>query len=419
MSNRRVFVLGGANTAFIGKGSPDFIWKNHPDFGKRENPTLEQLLKSAVDQCLEVTGADPVEVQRGYVGNFVGELFSKQGHLGAALAGSHPAFAYKPMTRTEGACASGGLAMLCAVDAIRAGTDVVIVAGVEVQTTESARVGADYLARASHYARQRSIDEFTFPALFGRRAKAYREQYGVTEEDIGRAAVKAYGNANKNPLAHMRTRKMDLDTAAASSEKNPCFLQNAEYAPFIKISDCSQVSDGASAMILVSEEGLKKLGKSISETIEIIGTGHSTASLYEDSDPVVLSTSAHAIGQAYKDAGISVANVNIAEVHDCFTVTELLMYEAMGMCDVGKAGHLLRDGVTDIGGRLPVNTGGGLVGFGHPVGATGVKQPIEIWRQMKGMAGGYQVPGAPGVGLSVNMGGDDRTVVVGVYKNQG
>jgi acetyl-CoA acyltransferase len=419
MSNRRVFVLGGANTAFIGKGSPDFIWKNHPDFGKRENPTLEQLLKSAVDQCLEVTGADPVAVQRGYIGNFVGELFSKQGHLGAALAGSHPAFAYKPMTRTEGACASGGLAMLCAVDAIRAGTDVVIVAGVEVQTTESARVGADYLARASHYARQRSIDEFTFPALFGRRTKAYREQYGVTEEDIGRAAVKAYGNANKNPLAHMRARKMDLDTAAATSEKNPCFLQNAEYAPFIKMSDCSQVSDGASAMILVSEEGLRKLGKSISETIEIIGTGHSTASLYEDSDPVVLSTSAHAIGQAYKDAGITVANVNIAEVHDCFTVTELLMYEAMGMCDIGKAGHLLRDGVTDIGGRLPVNTGGGLVGFGHPVGATGVKQPIEIWRQMKGMAGGYQVPGAPGVGLSVNMGGDDRTVVVGVYKNQG
>ena len=150
-----------------------------------------------------------------------------------------------------------------------------------------------------------------------------------------------------------------------------------------------------------------------------IGTGHSTASLYEDSDPVVLSTSAHAIGQAYKDAGITVANVNIAEVHDCFTVTELLMYEAMGMCDIGKAGHLLREGVTDIGGRLPVNTGGGLVGFGHPVGATGVKQSIEIWRQMKGVAGGYQVPGAPGVGLSVNMGGDDRTVVVGVYKNQG
>lgn len=419
MSDRRVFVLGGANTSFIGKGSPDFIWKNHPDFGKRENPTLEELLKSAVDQCLAVTGADPTLIQRGYVGNFVGELFSKQGHLGAALAGSHPALAMKPMTRTEGACASGGLAMLCAVDAIRAGADVILVAGVEVQTTESARVGGDYLARASHYARQRSIDEFTFPALFGRRTKAYRAAYGVTEEDIGRAAVKAYGNANKNPLAHMRARKMDLDTASAASEKNPCFLQNAEYAPYVKMSDCSQVSDGASAMILVSEAGLRKLGKSLADTIEIIGTGHSTASLYEDSDPVALTTTAHAVGQAYTDAGITVARVNIAEVHDCFTVTELLMYEAMGLCEPGKAGQLLRDGVTDIGGRVPVNTGGGLVGFGHPVGATGVKQPIEIWRQMKGLAGGYQVPTTPGVGVTVNMGGDDRTVVVGVYKNHG
>ncbi len=419
MSTRRVFLLGGANTAFVGKGSPDFIWKNHPDFGKRENPTIEQLLKQAVDLALAETGADPTLIQRGYVGNFVGELFSKQGHLGAALAGSHPALAMKPMTRTEGACASGGLAMLCAVDAIRAGVDVVLVAGVEVQTTESARVGADYLARASHYARQRGIDEFTFPALFGRRTKAYREAFGVSEEDIGRAAVKAYANANKNPLAHMRARKMDLDTAAAASEKNPTFLQNAEYAPFIKMSDCSQVSDGASAMLLVSEEGLRKLGKSQSLCVEIIGTGHSTASLYEDSDPTVLSTSAHAIHTAYAESGKNAAALNIAEVHDCFTVTELMMYEAMGLCGPGQAGQLLREGVTDIGGRTPVNTGGGLVGFGHPVGATGVKQPIEIWRQMKGKAGAYQVPGAPGVGMSVNMGGDDRTTVVGVYQNVG
>lgn len=418
-SSRRVFLLGGAHTPFIGKGSPDFIWKNHPEFGKRENPTLEELLKAAVDKVFAETGADPYAVQRGYVGNFVGELFSKQGHLGAALAGSHPGLAMKPMTRTEGACASGGLAMLCAVDAIRAGTDVVLVAGVEVQTTESARVGADYLARAAHYARQRSIDEFTFPALFGRRTKAYREAFGVSEEAIGRAAVKAYGNANKNPLAHMRARKMDLDTAAAASEKNPTFLQNPEYAPYIKMSDCSQVSDGASAMLLVSEEGLKRLGKSFADTIELIGTGHSTASLYEDSDPTVLSTSAHAIGQAYAAAGIHAGQVNIAEVHDCFTITELMMYEAMGIAAPGKGGDLLAEGATDIGGRIPVNTGGGLVGFGHPVGATGVKQAVEIWRQMKGKAGGYQVPGAPGIGLTVNMGGDDRTTVVGVYKNVG
>lgn len=419
MSTRRVFILGGANTSFLGKGSPDFIWKNHPDFGKRENPTLEEQLKAAVDLCFAATGIDPALIQRGYVGNFVGELFSKQGHLGAALAGSHPALAMKPMTRTEGACASGGLAMLCGVDAIKAGTDVVLVAGVEVQSNESARTGADYLARAAHYARQRSIDDFTFPALFGRRTKHYRAKFGVSEEAIGRAAVKAYANAGKNPLAHMRARKMDLDTASAASEKNPTFLQNAEYAPFIKMSDCSQVSDGGSAMVLVSEDGLKKLGYSLHDCIEIVGTGHSTASLYEDSDPTVLSTTAHAVHQGYASAGIRAKDVNIAEVHDCFTVTELMMYEAMDLCPHGGGGELLREGVTEIDGRVPVNTGGGLVGFGHPVGATGVKQAVEIWRQMKGKAGGYQVPRVPHIGMTVNMGGDDRTTVVGVYRNVG
>ncbi len=416
--SRRVFLVGGAHTPFLGKGHPDFIWKNHPDFGKRENPTLEQFLTSAVNDTITTTGVDPERIDRGYIGNFVGELFVKQGHLGAALAGSHPALAGKPMTRTEGACASGGLALLCAVDSIRAGAaDTVIVAGVEVQSNESARTGADYLARASHYARQRSIDDFTFPALFGRRTKIYRETYGVSEEDIGRVAVKAYGNANRNPLAHMKARKMDLDTAAAASEKNPCFLQNAEYAPYIKMSDCSQVSDGASAAIVVSEEGLRAMGKTPADAIEILAYGHATASLYEDGDLTQLHTTALAARKAYAAAGVSAADVQLAEVHDCFTVTELLMYEALGFCAPGQGGAYVRSGATAIEGALPVNTGGGLIGFGHPVGATGVKQAVEIFRQMKGLCGTYQVPGRPQVGVTSNMGGDDRTAVVCVYRN--
>lgn len=414
---RRVFVVGGAHTPFIGKGHPDFIWKNHPDFGRRENPTLEELLTQAVQGAIDATGVDPERVDRGYVGNFVGELFCHQGHLGAALAGSHPALAMKPMTRTEGACASGGLALLCGVDAIRAGSDTVLIAGVEVQTTESARVGADYLARAAHYRRQRSIDDFTFPALFGRRTKVYREAFGVSEEDIGRVAVKAYGNANKNPLAHMKARRMDLDTAAAASEKNPCFLQNAEYAPYIKMSDCSQVSDGASALFLVSEAGLAALGRTPADAIEIVGTGHSVASLYEDGDLTQLHTTANAVAKAYADAGLSAADMDVAEVHDCFTVTELMMYEALGFAPAGGGAALVRDGATAIDGRIPVNTGGGLIGFGHPVGATGVKQALEVFRQMKGLAGGYQVPRALRHGVTANMGGDDRTAVVTVYRN--
>lgn len=416
---RRVFLIGGANTVFLGKGHPDFVWKNHPDFGKRENPGLEELLREAVGKAIETTGVDPARIDKGYVGNFVGELFCQQGHLGAALAGSHPALARKPMTRTEGACASGGLALACAIDAIRAGSDTVLVAGVEVQTTESARVGADYLARAAHYKRQRSIDDFTFPALFGRRTKAYREAFGVSEEDIGRVAVKAYANANKNPSAHMRARKMDLATAATASEKNPCFLNNAEYAPYIKMSDCSQVSDGASALLLVSAEGLRAAGKTEADAIEILDYGHSTASLYEDGDLTRLWTTADAAAKAYAAAGIGPQDVQVAEVHDCFTVTELMMLEALQLCAPGQGGAFTRDGATALDGRVPVNTGGGLIAFGHPVGATGVKQAVEIWRQMKGRSGDYQVKTLPAVGLTANMGGDDRTVVVTAYRNLG
>jgi acetyl-CoA acyltransferase len=415
--SRRVFLVGGANTPFIGKGHPDFIWKNHPDFGKRDNMGIEETLTAAVAATIAITGVDPERIEKGYIGNFVGELFSKQGHLGAALAGSHPALAGKPMTRTEGACASGGLAMVCAIDAIRAGFDTILVAGVEIQTNESARIGADYLARASHYKRQRSIDDFTFPALFGRRTKVYREAFGVSEEDIGRVAVKAYANANKNPLAHMKARKMDLDTAAASSEKNPCFLNNAEYAPYIKMSDCSQVSDGGSAAIVVSEAGLRAMGKTEADAVEIVSYGHSTASLYEDGDLTQLHTTASAAKKAYALAGISASDIGVAEVHDCFTVTELLMYEALGFAAPGDGAALIRAGATDIGGSIPVNTGGGLIGFGHPVGATGVKQLVELYRQLKGQSGAYQVGNKPRWAATANMGGDDRTAVVTVLRN--
>jgi len=420
MSNsRRVFIAGGALTPFIGKGHPDFIWKRHPDFGVKENPTLDELLKAAVDGAIADTGLNPADVDRLYIGNFVGELFCNQGHLGAALAGTHPAFANKPSARLEGACASGGLAFLAGVDAIRAGEDTVLASGVEVQTTQSARVGADYLARASHYSRQRQIDEFTFPALFARRTQAYRNAFGVSEEDIGHVAVKAYGNANKNPLAHMKAKSMSLDIAGSSNDRNPCFLANEELHPYIKMSDCSQVSDGAAALVLVSEDGLAKLGLSESDCVEVAGTGHSVSSLYSDGDLTQLTTTANAAAKAYSSAGISAADVDVAEVHDCFTVTELMMVEALGLAAPGQGAALTRDGATGIDGSTPVNTGGGLIGFGHPVGATGIKQPLEIFRQMKGKCGDYQVGGDLQWGITANMGGDDKTVVSLALKNLG
>ena len=136
-----------------------------------------------------------------------------------------------------------------------------------------------------------------------------------------------------------------------------------------------------------------------------MGSGHAVSSLYTDGDPTRLTTSAQAAGQALSSAGIAASDLNIAEVHDCFTVTELMMMEAIGLAAPGEGAALLRDGATNIDGRIPVNTGGGLIGFGHPVGATGIKQPLEIFRQMKGRCGDYQVPTLPQWGLTLNMGG--------------
>ncbi len=414
---RRSFILGGAHTPFLGKGHPDFVWQKHPDFGKRENPSLEETLLAAVDGALADTGVDPALVDRLYIGNFVGELFVNQGHLGAALVGCNPAFEGKPAARLEGACASGGLAMLAATDAIAAGADIVLVAGVEIQTTASARVGGDYLARAADYKRQRGIDDFTFPALFARRIKALSESAGLTDEDLAHIAAKAYANAALNPNAHMKARKMTFEEAASAGGRNPNFLGNEELAPFLKVSDCSQVSDGASALILVSERGLQKLGRSMADCAEVIGSGHAVSSLFVDGDPTELSTVRTAVHRAYASAGIGIQDVQVAEVHDCFTVAELLSYEAIGLAAKGQGGSVAASGRTALDGELPVNTGGGLIGFGHPVGATGVKQPLEIFRQMKGRCGDYQVDRPLSVGLTSNMGGDDKTVVSLVIRN--
>lgn len=416
-TNRRVFIIGGDLTTFIGKRHPDFIWKKHPDFGTKTNPTLEELTTQAINGALEKTGVKASQIQRGYVGNFAGELFCNQGHMGALAVRANDGLAGVPFIRVEGACASGGLAVIGAVESIQAGLDIVLAVGSEVQTTVSAREGAAFLARASHWETEREIDEFTFPAMFARRAKIYKEATGATDEDIAHVTVKAYSNASKNPYAHMRTVKMSLENASTAGDRNPQFLRNEELHDHLKVSDCSQVSDGGAAIILVSEEGLKALGKSESDAIELVSYGIATNALGKVKDYTVLDTTEKAAAEAYADGNIVADDVQVCEVHDCFAVTELLMYEALGFAEKGKAPELVRSGATQIDGKIPVNTGGGLIAFGHPVGATGIKQALEVFRQMKGQCGDYQVPNIPKVGLTANMGGDDRTSVVIAYKN--
>lgn len=413
---RPAYVLGGHCTPFLGNGHPDFISKGHQDFGKRTNPSIEELLSIAVNGALDSCGVPAKLVDRAWVGNFAGQLYTGQGHLGPALAGAHPDLVHKPCMRVEGACASGGLAFSSAVESIQAGSDIVLVAGVEVQTSVSAQKGGEYLASASHYSRQAGkLDQHTFPALFAQRAQAYlASNPDVSTSDLDLVAVKAYSNAARNPLAQMQTTSMSADRA----KKSRPVLRNEELKQFMKLSDCSQVSDGAAALIVVSEDGLRKLAKSVVDAVEVLNVSYAANNLYADpQDLSRLDNVAVAARRAYEATGLSPSQVDVAEVHDCFTITEILMYEALGFASVGKGVSLIRSGETGLGGKIPVNTGGGLLGFGHPVGATGVKQVLEVYRQMKGRCGKYQMERIPEVGLTANMGGDDKTAVVAILRN--
>lgn len=417
--NRRVFIVDGNITSFIGKKHPDFIWKRHPDFGTRENPTLEDYIDESVNGALAAAKVDATDVEKGYLGNFAGELFSNQGHLGAMPARANQGLIGTPFTRVEGACASGGLAVIGGIESICAGRNIVMAAGAEVQTTVSAREGAGFLARASHWETERDLDEFTFPAMFARRAKHYKEATDATDADIAHVVEKAYSNANKNPLAHMNAVSVDHETAASESDKNPCFLKNEEFGKHLKMLDCSQVSDGGAAILLASEDGLKKLGLTPDDCIEIISYSQSNAPLGQVDDFTRMNNSAKAVAESYADTGLSPTDIGVAEVHDCFSVTECLMAEALGFTEFGRGWTLAKEGRSHLDGDIPINTGGGLIAFGHPVGATGIKQVFEVARQMKGECEGYQIPSQPKYGITANMGGDDRTSVVMVLRNNG
>lgn len=225
---------------------------------------MKELIVTAVQGALRSAAAASLPaglIDRAYVGNFAGELFNQQGHLGSSLAAADPAFLYKPSMRIEGACASGGLAVQAAVDTLRGGSgDLALVVGAEQQTTVSARDGGLFLARAADFARQSSIDDFTFPCLLARRTKHYAERFkDFSIDDLCPIVAKAYSNGNKNPKAHMHAVKVDIEKAKVS-EKNPTFLSNEVFSPYCRLTDCSQVSDGASAIILANEDGLRKAG---------------------------------------------------------------------------------------------------------------------------------------------------------------
>jgi acetyl-CoA acetyltransferase len=299
--------------------------------------------------------------------------------------------------------------------------DVVLVVGAEQQKTMSSLDGSDVLGAAADYHNEKpEYGDFMFPKLFGRIAQIYIDKYGATEADLAQVAWKNYAHAKLNPLAQMRDADLTLDCASQVSDKNP------SVAPPLKVSDCSQITDGAASIILVSGKYLDKIGRDKNKIAQLLGYGHTTDYLPLDKkDAPTFSTARKAAEKAFRMANLKPRDMQGAEVHDCFSITEIVAYEILGLAEPGKGVELVKSGATALpqvrgekAGKLPfeipVNAGGGLIADGHPVGATGVRQVFEAYQQLTEQAGARQIENGKRF-LTFNMGGSLTTSVAMVW----
>lgn len=406
---RKIYMTAGYNTISLGTGRKEF----HP---KKPRPGIEHYIKEAGQETLKMIGGAK-NVDEGVVGNFMASRFVKQGHLGAFLPMIDDGLRYKPSLSVEGACASGGLSLISGIKSVLSeSADVVLSLGVEVQNSVKAIYGADVLAGAGWFQDRKDGHAYFFPGQFSNRAGAYFEKYGRDKARKGFATwyKNAIENARLCPTAQEYENKIaDLEKVGLT-EPNP-----RSFTDYLNVFDCSKVSDGASSIAIVSEEGLKKIGVSKSEAIEVVGFSLKVDNLTKQPDDLTkLSTVQLAAQEALKNAGITINDVATIEVHDCFTIAGILMIEALGLAKPGEGADFVTNGNTSRNGKFPINTTGGLIGWGHPTGGTGVHQAVTIWEQLTGKAGKSQVniPENRPYGMTVNMGGDDKTIVAIVYK---
>ncbi|GBD25674.1 hypothetical protein HRbin30_00998 [bacterium HR30] len=399
-----VYILGGYQTDFARN------WK-------KENKHIVAMIREAVEGGLEATGIDPREIQVGHVGNFAAELYAMQGHLGAFLVDVDPAFSGLPTARHEAACASGSIAILAASAEIEAGRyDLALVVGVEQMKTVDPAKGGEFLGTAAWYEREAKGIEFPFPKLFGRLGDEYDRRYGLKDEHLAHISAINYSNAKRNPLAQTRNWYMTEDQARSVDKFNTVIGGR------IKISDCSQVTDGAVSLFLASEKAAaayaKKRGIALESIPRLLGWGHRTAPIEFDTkiaesrnNPYVLPHTRQAILDAFRRAGIpDVWAVQAIETHDCFTTSEYMAIDHFGITKPGESWKAIEDGTIEMGGKLPINPSGGLIGCGHPVGATGVRQVLDAYKQVTGQCGDYQVENAKRV-ATLNIGGSGTTSV--------
>lgn len=368
-------------------------------FGEHWDKGLKDLVWEAGVKAVEEAGISGRDIEYIVFGNMSGGMFEGQEHVGALVAdflGLNPI----PATRVEAACASGGVAVFHGYMAVASGMyDLVVVGGVEKMTDVEPGQATEILAAAMDYEWEAYFGA-TFPGVYALMARRYMHEYGLKPETLAKVAVKNHYHGSLNPLAHFRNRITEEDVLSSPIVAYP-----------LRRNDCCPVSDGAACVILAPLD----LARKYTDTpivVKAVAQASDTLSLLERRDICTLDSTVNAANRAFAKAKLDREDVDLVEVHDCFTIAEILALENLGFCAKGEAYKLYEEGQTYVGGRIPVNTDGGLKAGGHAVGATGVKQIVEIVRQLRGEAEkGRQVSGAE-VGLAHNVGGSGATAVV-------
>ncbi len=372
-------------------------------FGELWERSFRDIAVEAGLRAIEDAGISGEDIEALYGGNMSAGRFIEQEHIGALIADySGLAGLHIPATRTEAACASGALALHLAVLSVASGWyDLVIAAGVEKMTDVESDIAEDLLA-SSVDRRWEAIYGATLPSLFAQMARTHMERYHTTEEQMAKVAVKNHANAVHNPYAQYQ-RGITMGNVLASPL----------VADPLHMLDCSSIADGAAAVVLCAAEKARKYTDS-PIYVKASAQASDTLSLHDRRDITTMDATVFAAKKAYQMASLEPSQIDLAEVHDSYTIAEIIAIEDLGFFNKGDGGRATEEGETEIGGRLPTNPSGGLKACGHPLGATGIRQAVEITQQLRGEAGKRQVPNAR-VGLTHNIGGTGGTAIVHIF----
>jgi acetyl-CoA C-acetyltransferase len=383
----------------------------------RQGMEFADAFSEVVGEGLNAVGLEPKDIDTGHVGNFVGDLFAGQGLLGGFFGMVHPDFDGLPTSRHEAACASGSVAILAASAEIEAGRyDLACVVGLEQMRNVSGQKAAENLGAAAWAGHEFQDAKFVWPRAFSDLADEYDRRYGLKPEHLMRIAEINFANGKRNPNAQTRQWQFNDRSFTLDDEANPVVEGRTRKQ------DCGQVTDGAAVVFLASEkraaEYAAKRGVPLGSLPRIKGWGHRSAPISyaakiraSEGAEYVFPQVRRAIEDARARAGVSdLSQIDVVETHDCFTTTEYMAIDHLGLTAPGESWKAVEDGSIEMGGRLPINPSGGLIGLGHPVGATGVRMALDAFKQVTGTAGDYQVEGAKTC-QTLNIGGSTTTTV--------